>query len=295
MLLTDRDCISFDDLIAIEPEVAEIAATEKIPTEGDSSVVHHAVEEAGNRLLAVMQNFSYPYFNGMNGDFLQAGIMYGYFDSTPPARIKLGMVVTDSDTTTFASPLKRWITHIALRNFYQRASNRLQGDRYDNKKKQIQADIDNIYWPTLKACGLPVVYSPIPCPGAHYEVAQGVWSGNNLTTIGSTGNATGGTFDVAITWVGQNAESAPSTTETIVVSNDQSIHVDITSLNAPDGIDSWNLFVGTTGGTLYRQATIPVTTKTHSLTNDPALSGTVVGIGQPRDTNLVFINLFSRA
>jgi hypothetical protein len=292
MLLTDRDCISFDDLVAIEPEVGEIAAAENIPTEGDRSVVHHAVEEAGNRLLAVMQNFSYPYFNGMNGDFLQAGIMYGYFDSTPPARIKLGMVVTDSDTSTFASPLKRWITYIALRNFYQRASNRLQGDRYDNKKKQIQADIDNIYWPTLKACGLPVVYNPIPCPGAHYEVGQGVWSADNLSAVNAM--ASGGTFDVAVTWLGQ-VESGPSTTETVTIESNNALHVDITSLTPPSGVTSWNLFVGNTGGTLYKQTTLPIGTTSYTLPTDPVLSGTAVGIGQPRDTNLVFINLFSRA
>jgi len=296
VFLTDRDCISIDDITAVDPEVASIAATESIPTEGDSSFVHLAVVEAGNRILGLMQNFSYPHYTS-SGTQPSPGLFFPAYDATPTVRIRLGQIVTDSDTSTFQSPLKQWITYVALKNFYRLVSNRLLEDRYEKKRRDYECAIDDTYWPALKACGLPMCYNPIPCPGALYEVGQGIWSASNLAAV--PGSGVGNTFDVAITWAGAQGESAPSQTQTITIPAGHVLEVTISSLVVPTvagtSMASWNIYAGITGSTLFSQATVPVATKTFTLAGDPLLSGTIAGTGQPKDTSLTFINLFSRA
>jgi hypothetical protein len=289
MLFTDRDLITFEDVLTIDPDVAEVASAEAeaIPTAGDESFVHQAVEECANTLLAEMQNVDYNY--GLN-----QRSFFAWGDSTPAPRIRIGQVVTDSDTTTYWSPLKRYVAYLALRNFYQIACNRKIGDKYDEKVKQVEKDLKGKYWSAVKAAGLPVCFSPLPCPGAKYEIGQGVWSDANVTQVsGST--ATGADWDVAVTWLKPGSvESAPSETITVATQADHQLVVDISSLVVPEGVTVWKIFAGVSGSTMYFQASLPVGTTSYTFTADPIATGTPVGRGQSRDTSLVFINLFSR-
>lgn len=280
-LYTDKDFLTVDELISLDSSVSEVASVEGIELEGVGGIIHQAIEEAAGILLGKFQDFTY-YWCGNQ--------LYG--DSTPPPRIRIGQVVVDSNTTTYWSPLKRWIAFLALRNFYQTASNRKVEDKYQTKVKQIQDDIDRKYWLQLHQTGLPVISFPIPCPGAKYELNQGVWNDANVSTSAAT--ATGGVFDVAITWKSSSDESAPSETITVDVATNHVLAIDITSLNPPQGAVSWNIFAGVQGGSLTLQATVPVGTKTYTFDGDPVLSGTVIGRGQAHTANLTFINLFSR-
>src|ERR1039457_5136620 len=98
MLLTDRDPITIDDVNAIDSSVADVATVESIPTAGDSSFIHMAVEEAGTTLLGYMQGFGYPY-SSITGTPPSYGTILGSYDSTPPPRMKLGQIVVNSDSS----------------------------------------------------------------------------------------------------------------------------------------------------------------------------------------------------
>jgi hypothetical protein len=289
MLFTDRDLITFEDVLTIDPAVGEVASTESIPTEGDASFVHQAVEECANTLLANMQNVDYLF----NYNLTQQGL-FPYSDSTPAPRIRIGQVVVDSDTSTYWSPLKRYAAYLALRNFYQICCNRKIGDKYDEKVKKVEKDLKGQYWAAVKAAGLPVCFSPIPCPGAKYELSQGKWSdGNVMQVVG--GSTSGADWDVCVTWLKPGSvESAPSETVTITTTANQRLQVNISSLVVPDGVTSWKIFAGVSGSTMYFQASLPVGTTTYTFTADPISTGTPVGRGQSKDASLTFINLFTR-
>src|SRR6266478_5667322 len=111
MLFTDRDFVSIDDIAILDPDVPDVAAVEQIPTEGDGSFVHQAIEEAANHLEGHFQNFSYNYLNGQYTGSQNA--LFPWSDSTPKPRITLGQVVIDSATTTYWSPVKRWAAYLA--------------------------------------------------------------------------------------------------------------------------------------------------------------------------------------
>src|SRR5207253_2680383 len=132
-------------------------------------------EECANILLSHMQNVDYPYWFGNQTPFL-------YGDSIPGPRIRIGQVVVDSDTSRYWSPLKRYTAYLALRNFYTAACNRKIGDKYDEKLKQVEKDLKGKHWHAIKASGLPVCFSAIPCPGAKYELSAGSWTDSNVTT-----------------------------------------------------------------------------------------------------------------
>jgi len=293
MLYTDRDCLTIQDVVAIDPDVLEVATAENIPTEGDNSFIHQAVEECGSQLIAEFQNFSYNF--DPHNFAIQAGF-YGAlgYDATPFPRIKLGMVVVDSADNLYASPLKRYVTFLALRNFYNVASNRKLDDKYQAKMNQLDKDIKNKYLRNFRASGLPVVNYPIPCPGAKYELNQGIWDDSNVTAV-SGGSTTGDTYDVAITWVTNVGESGPSETITLTVPDNSVIAVDISSLNQPQGTMAWKLFAGKTGNTMFLQEITSNGISSVTLPSSPVLRGEIIGRGQPRDANLTFINLFNRA
>jgi hypothetical protein len=297
MLFTDRDFINIDDIVTIDSDVAEVAAVENIPTEGDSSFVHQAIEEAASTLEAHFQNFGYNYINGQYTSAQNA--MFPFMDSTPKPRLTMGQIVIDSATTTYWSPLKRWAAYLALRNFYQIASNRKIDDKYQAKLKAVQADIDNKYWNALKSSGLPVVFTPIPCPGALYEPSAGTWGAANVTETAG-GSATAATWDVAVTWTAGTVESGPSETISIAVDANNLIEVDISSLVVPGpptstAVTSWKVYAGQHGKTLYFQTTVPIATAEYVFAATPTLSGVPVGRGQTRDVNLTFLNLWLRS
>lgn len=119
---------------------------------------------------------------------------------------------------------------------------------------------------------------------------------------GTNANATT-LYDVAVTWVEQtrylspktkgNSESAPSARATgISVTTANVLHVDISVLNPPNGLNplnsalgqglvipgiasGWNVYVGAQGGTLFLQNATPIAIGTtgYTLAGAPVLSG----------------------
>ena len=290
MLLTDRDPVTINDILSIDPDVAEVCSVESIPTEGDDSFVHQAVEEAASTIESYMQNFTHSYIGQQTG----ATSIFPLNDTNPSTRVAMGQIVVDGDNA-YASPLKRWITFLALRNLYQIAANRKLDDKYEKKQKSIETDLNNKYFPAFKAAGLPVVYQPIPCPASQYERNQGTWTSANVTSV-SAGTDLAADFDVAITWSKpNNIESGPSVTQTIQLLDNQRIRIDISSLVIPADVSSWKIYIGKHDGPLYFQASLPVAASSYTLTSSPILAGPLVGIGQPPDTKLAFLNLFLKA
>ena len=306
MLFTDRDFVTIDDIVAIDPDVAEVSSVENIPTEGDGSFCHQAIEEAANTIMEYMQNFGY-YFGA--SAVTQQVYLFPTYDSTPPARITLNQIVVDSDNTTYWSPLKRWVVYLALRNFYQIVSNRKIDDKYDKKLQQIQKDIDNKYFPAFKSAGVPVAYTPVDCPGSKYTINSGIWNNANVTTT-SGGTAAAGDYDVAITWVNTVGESGPSETSSIHVDANNVLTVSIASLNPPGMTTTstdnqspdtestptlyWNIYAGVTDGPLYFQAQVSIANKTYTFSGAPVNFGTLVGRGQTRDVEMTMLNSFFR-
>lgn len=297
MLFTDRDWLTIDDVAALDPSAPEVARTEGIATEGPTGLVHMAIEECANQLLSEMTGFpNYYALQSLVGNIESMGALN---DSTPPPRIKLGRVVVDSFTTSYASPLKKYTAALALRNLYQIASNRKidKDDKFQSKLKSVERDIECKYWPALWASGLPTVFTPVHCPGALYELNQGVWGIDNVTQV-SGGSGAANAWDVAITWFSkqsETAESASSQTISFSLSASNFIHIDISSLTPTNpNIVSWNVYAGRQGGPLFFQASVPLATKTYTFTGDPTLTGKVVGRGQTQDCALTFIHAFNR-
>lgn len=289
MLFSDCQFVSLADVTYADPNVLAVATNEVIPTTGPGNFIQLAIEEAGNTLLANMQNFSY-YFGSQA--LTQQVLLFPTYDATPPNRITLDQVVIDSETTIYTPPLKNWVIYLALRNFYQICSNRLIGDKYQLKVTQLQKDIDYKYWPAFKASGLPIVFNSIPAPGSALP-GVGTWNSSNVTQV-SGGTDAAAIYDVAITWTTTNGESGRSDIQTISVQVDHQINVSIASLVVPSNASAWNIYVGLTGQTMYQNA-VNLTTTMSSTLGTPSLSGTVLGRGQKRDVNLTFINTFFRA
>lgn len=310
MLFTDAQFVSSDDLFALDSDALNVAQIENITADGFGNFIQSAIEEAAATLEANFQNFDYSHY-ALSDSFFNNSL-FAFQDSTPTPRMRLGQVVVDAATNTYASPLKRWVAFLALRNLYQMASNRFVGavgttDRYQQKMTQIQKDIDNKYWPALKSSGLPIVYTPVACPGAVGEVGVGTWSldVNSVTLVAGDSGDNTQSYYVAITYTNADGiESGPSATISQVPDNTTVIEVDISSL-VPNPVQvnpiintlpvvSWTIYAGVTNGTLYKQITLPIGTTSYTFPGLPVLSGPVVGRGQTRDVNLSFINAFFR-
>jgi len=75
--------------------IAEVSSVEGIVLEGPQGLIHQAIEETANKLVSEFQNLGYNW----SQQSLRLNTFYG--DSTPPARIRVGQVVVDDDTTTY--------------------------------------------------------------------------------------------------------------------------------------------------------------------------------------------------
>ena len=309
-LFVDDDFVTVDHLMALDPEVLEIASAEGIATEGDGSVVRQAWDECADRLLEAIQTFG--------GELVETPgtITSGWFFSSSKPRVRLNQIVVSPQYGRRTSTLQRWMTYRALALFYRAAMNRRVSDRYETKYDRMM-DESRRMWRSLFASGLPVVLNPLPCPGAVHEIHAGEFDSTAVTTIPGPG-APEGSYDVAITWVDGtayvspenkgNAESGPSRVLPIFVPADQLIQVSIAGLIPPGSAQyrgeatrkatGWNIYVGEAGsGRLYQQnvAPIPLTTTSYSVAGPPALGVPyLLDSGQRADFNLTFQNIVGR-
>jgi hypothetical protein len=309
MLWTDAQFVSSSDLASVDPDVIDAAKALDITLDDVGStpgILHRAIEESGRKLESIMVNFTtYISSNDLSSNHL-AAVFYTGTAPNQRRRASLEQVVIDGRNANFWSELKQWVVNRAMISFYLAASNKAQDDRYSKKLEQYQKKEVYESWPMLQKMGFPIVYRPMPMPGAIQNLRRPEnWATSSAVQAGPTG----GSFDVAVSWVDQsryvspsvdgNAESQPSfPPKNPTVASGNVLTVDITGLTPPNGAPpigmlargfifplnatGWNVYVGTHGGPMYLQnaTPVPVATKTYQLAADPVLSGVQAGFGQ---------------
>lgn len=244
-------------------------------------------------------------------------------------------VVVSGQSMFTNNHVKQWAVAYTVMYLYRNASNRTVKDRYEAKMRFFKAELDRRLTRSITGLGLPLIIQPMAAPAALFERNTGTWGPANVTAVTQAG-ASGGTFDVAITYVNQglpigynasannfqsfrvtgfvadatkyvsssspgNAESNPTSAQTILVPAGSAVSVSIASLNPPNGYQDpstrilcviiplaatgWNIYAGQTGGvlTLQNASPIPIQTTSYQLPADPTNSGVPAGIGQYAD------------
>jgi hypothetical protein len=324
MLLTDSDIICSADLAAIDSEIVSVAKASKPPIliDGSASICEVTWSECQQTIVASMQAYtSFPLSGGGTMAHQSAVNNIGMPARTQP-RIRMNQIVTnDTGYSASNSAFKNWMIYRGLSNFYQSASARMEKDRYDKKQKQYRERAGSM-WRSLRAAGLPMVYTPLECPGAKHSFNAGPWSVlTNLSGSGSGPNAEVQPVFVAITYydgslyVNQanknNAESGPSQILAFDIPPSMLLTISIAGLNPPNGIPdpvglalgtwaplnatNWNVYVGSSPAAMYLQReSLPIATQTFTLPAAPVFSGSTLAQGQNQDSNLCFQRLVMR-
>lgn len=324
MLWTDGYFLSTDDLKRVDSEVVDVANAEQITLGGNYGSIRGAIEETTNELMKLMVSYGGSLFasSGVSQSHIAA---VNYTGMTSRIRFKAlpAQVVVSGVDEYNSNNAKLWAVHWALYFIYRDAYNRTVKDRYESKMRYFKTELQRRLTPSLYL-GIPIILNPLARPGALFEREVGTWSDANATTHFQTG-CVGGTFDVAITFVDMtdstryvdatdknNCESHPSDRATVVVSADYAITVDISTLSprstqhpatqmlatiTPRSATHWNVYVGSTGGTLYLQNGSPIAigTTAYVMAADPTLSGYTPGVGQYADRYLAITPSRQRA
>lgn len=315
MLWTDADFISADDLTSLDNEVLAVATAEGIALEDNGTgtgVIHRAIEEAGDALLKHLQEFGGASYGAgdVSANHYMAIMNTGLAVSNR-TRVLLTQVIVTGNTPRTWTPLKRWAVYWSLMLFYRDAANRTNNDRYSEKEDGYRRHLHGTYWAAVRSLGLPVVFQPLPCPGALYEPEAGFWGTSNVVMVPGAGTVTG-TYDVAITFVdggrSSNNESGPSQRVTVDLTPGSVLRVLLDGLMPPTGTQPactraqavvpygrathWNVYAGLSGETLKLQSStaLDITTTAFTFSGDPATATTPVGTGQYPDTYMAFHN-----
>lgn len=307
MLWTDGPFVAKSDLLAVDPEVVDVAALSAEPVDGSpNSIIQMAISECGIQLMVQMQRFGGFYTSGqVSTNHMQAVLNGTGGSAINRSRTPLGQIVVDDIRVP---ALKTWVVYNALQFAFRAASSRTAKDRYKDKVTQYRKDIDQKHWPRLQSIGLPCVSNPLPCPGATLE-RSGTWGVPDVSTVSAPG-ATGGTFFITITYVDQtrwlgtrygvgaqaanNAESFWAVPVSVTTTANQAVSVSISHLIPPTGImdpaqmaqtyttpgsaTGWLIYAGASvTGPFYLQTPtpVPIATLSRALTTDPILSGAI--------------------
>lgn len=322
MLWTDAYVVASCDMLQVEPEIADVAASESITIDGSTGIIEIVRQEATNKIMAEMQRFGGYLAAGLVSGSQLAAVLNVGGPGVNRTRILPGQIVVDP----FEPVVKNWFLYQCLARFYRTVHARIETngnrDRYKEKQDQYEQDIIRMYWPNLKNIGMPVVYRPMWAPGAPFERGTGTWDGSNVLQVTGTGTS-GGTFQVAITYVDQtvgyinptrkgNCESYHSAAQNIVVDAGNVIQISTAGLTPPNGSTNpanlsqtittpltatgWNVYVGAAQGPLYLQnaSPIPTATGTYTLAGDPVLSGFQSDNGQYADNYFTMQSLIQR-
>lgn len=340
MLFTDADTfVSPDDLTLHDPSINDTIDTvnsynpNATPITLQSSI-DAALNFCGNELQARLVTFGDNYSAVRPGVALQSAIVtWGTRTGSRLPFIRLNQIVVTSRYANSSSPIQDWVAYYSIYKTYERlagninAANNTNRDLFLQKRNKYKHVIEEDLFPILMRIGVQTIRLPLDCPGAVKIPYTGSWGVTNATTASHSG-PTGGTFDIAITYVDQsqsnryqgpnqvnNFESHPSAIISgLTVLANNVISVSITSLNPPNGqipepmryanyagmtsqATGWNLYIGLTGETLYLQnpiAPYPISTKVITLTADPVISGYPMGFGQRGDEDTPLRNLAFR-
>jgi hypothetical protein len=306
MLFTDSDLLTAADLVALDPEAPDVAAAEGLIVEGDGSILRQAWEECADEALGRMEAFG--------------GRLVAHAGGGQVSRVALSQIVATDAYARKLSVLQRWVLYRALVLFYRAATSRALNDRHALKMAQYMADAAS-QWRALWRRGLPVVWQPLPCPGAVHEWGAGEWTPEHVSSVPAASSADM-TLQVAITWVDGsryqspgakgNAESGPSRVVAFVLPADERLKVSIAGLQAPAGAarlrapgeaqfgtmtaTGWNIYAGMLAGPLWLQnaAPVPVGQIEYTLPDVPLLGGEMLEPGQAPDVHLAWQNVLQR-
>jgi hypothetical protein len=327
MLWTDSIFISQDDLTRIDSQVVSVAASEGITLTGDNGLIRAAVEEAGNELQKLIIAFG-GYLNAgdLTANHLAAVLNVGIGNSVRQKAV-LDQIGVSGYSPTSWNHIKQWAVHWTLRIFYRNAFSRNTNDRYEKKMNFYKDELIRRLTPTLYGMGVPIILQPLAAPAAYFTNNPGTWGPANVTLVSGGGTLTTGRFiDVVITYVdasaanlyvsssqSNNAESNGSCVVTQEMATANVLEVSIASLNPPTGAQDpsqvlicvisplqatgWNVYAGTSGGTLYLQnaTPIPIDTETFTFPGDPVLTGPTLTTGQYANRRLSLVPMRQRA
>jgi hypothetical protein len=300
MLWVDDNFVTQADIEALDVEAAELADTAKISI---PTVIERAKDDCRNYLSRFM---SFSNANPKDLSFRDVNIPV----NTPGLKwtyAGFAQLVVTGDNETLWSPLKSWVANKTLLKLYKAAVNKA-GDRYSDRFDRQEEEIKCEHWPNLRKYGLPLVWGPLPAPGAIEEMAGTFAVGNVDLTNGS--GTLANEVDYAITWVGDvyvsgtdkhNGESFTSQRIRLTMLNGSVAVVNKLGLTPPNGQQplvtkassryspgkavGWNVWAGLPDAPLYRQnvSVLPLTQNTFTFTGNPVFSGERMDTGQVQE------------
>jgi hypothetical protein len=324
MLLTDDYITTTAELAAYDPEVEDVATSVGITLDGDHGLIQQATTACLARLMTALEAMSVGYGDRISSNHLAAVFNLGPVANSPRPRVHPSQVVLH-ETLSWGlhNTIKQWAIAAALAMFFEQCAQRrvTEDDRYAKKAARHNKRAESL-WIAIERGGVPVVLSPLPCPGAKLWSGSGSWSSSNVTQVSSVG-ASGGTFRVAICWTAAsydasaydrgNAESSPSRTVSVTVTANNKLSVSIAGLTppaggpAPGGVSmypacssliatGWQVLVGAATGPLYIQNAAPIAldTTSYALDEDPVLSGLEARPGQTPWSRVQMFPTFNR-
>jgi len=165
--------------------------------------------------------------------------------------------------------MKRWHALHTLEIVYRDAFNNQLNDRYQAKFEEYRLLSRSAREHTVRF-GIGLALNPVP----QAQVPL-------LSTV--AGNAAGGTFYVAIAWVSALGQAgAPSLATAIATTTLQNVVV--TAVNPPAVATGFNVYAGTTEGSLTLQNSTPIPVgQTFTMPDSGLAAGTAEGSGQAAD------------
>jgi hypothetical protein len=306
MLWTDRDFILPGELDMVDGEATAVARVESISLTGPDGVIHQAIEETGLELKHLVQ--SVPIVSTASDVPVSHQLaVSGY---TMGSRLNLGQVIVSDPRRAYWSPLKRWVLYRALAFLYRHAMDRVDVDRYANKWDRFNRETDSKYQPFVIATGIPMILSPISCPGASHELNTGTWHASAITAVPGPASSP---LDVrvAVSYVTSayaapgsenNSESGLSETLPFTIPASSLLSVSIQDLKPipSQKVTGWNLWIGASSYStplwLQTMQPIPIDTKTVVLTGPPVIPGVhAEHTGQTADYSVTCQRLLYRA
>jgi hypothetical protein len=171
-------------------------------------------------------------------------------------RFRIEQVVMTEEYGERRTPLRDWLIWSTLTAFYRSAVRRSLSDRYERKLEAAEGELRKRA-AAMRRAGIPIVMSPLPCPGA----VHAPWSGSVdalEASVFSVGSGAALTLYYAASFTSAGAESALSQTGSIGLASGESFTLSaeatapeysVTSLATADG---WWPWLGTSANKLRR-------------------------------------------
>lgn len=287
-LWIDREWVGLADLTAIDSEVPSIAEAEEITVEGLGGVAREAFAECSNWLMT-----SFPSLSGAYDPVSDVG-------RTVYNRFRLEQVVITEEYGERRTPLRDWLIWSTLAAFYRSAVRRSLSDRYERKLELADGELRKRQ-AAVRRHGIPIVFNPLPSPGAPGAPWAGSVSPVTATAVSNGSYSGATTVYYAVSFVSNGVESARSVVAAIDLASGESFTLTPTSLDPPNLVNGylhptgWNAYTGATADDL-RLATVTPKTFGQSLSDGRYISNTraVLRNGQAPDSVVSYRDLILR-